>query len=1177
MPKTILQPEDLLSFFESPAFMVSDVKCNPKVVGFNPKLNEISNRLTSDSEAISLEDFLKNAFKFNDENLSLFSQEFYRFANLEKTKASQQIEFIFSSNRYHFNFEKLTFSESTSILVVLDLQPSSKENFKKDQNQLEIEAFQQIFESLPIGIAVSRISDSMTLYVNQKLTEIYGWGIEDLKDVNNFFLKVYPDEAYRKEVSEMILKDITSGNPEQMQWKNLKITTKSGDVKIVNAKNIPLYDQDLMISTVEDVSESYNIQDELNSAKNRFDLAAQATSDAVWEWDLSKDELYWGEGYERLFGYKFENNIVPKDFWKSKIHPNDAIPFFKSLKEAKKDKGLLKWTFDYRFLKKDGDYAHVRENIVIVRDDTGSPVRLVGALQDITKPMKREIHLHLLEKLIAGANDAIMVSRIDSNSFLDSEIIYANTSFQKLFECDTSTIIGKTPQTFYLTEKNKDDFLKLNEKLKDWDPVEIDLLSFTESNIEFWNRLSITPIMDDEGWFTHFMIINKNVNDLKTNQEKNELLAFTHQAFQGEKLIGNILCKISMKIGDLVRSSVCEIWMSNAYDDQLMKLVENREGEQVIIEEKTKTRTDHFTKQIFDSKKPLFQIHQKEAVSSLGKDIKLSYGFQIQSHGDPIGVVVLGFKNTYSREDTLHTIFNEFSIQLANEISRKRSENEMSDFFEYTPDFLCIAGKDGFLKRTNKRASEILGYSQDEFLNTPFLDFIVEEDHKETMNLLSKAWQDEGYHSKQIRIISKNAKILEVDWTIFSLETSEEVLCVGKDVTSYTANLKDLKTQIEKFEILSRTVKDAVWDFDLITKKMTWGLGLHKLFGYDPENFGEAEEVWLEKLHPKDRKRVKDSFYCSLTNTEENDWREEYKLKKSDGTYANVLDRGTIIRDEEGKPLRMVGSLQDITEYKEYQHKLEQLNHQLIKQTQSLTKSNKDLEEFAYIASHDLQEPLRMITGFLTRLEQKYAEELDDKAKEYIDFAVDGAIRMRQIINGLLNFSKVGRQDLLLSKVDVASVIEEVKLLLLSIIEENKAEIETNSLPVIYSVSVELKEVFLNLIENSIKYSKKDEIPIIKIEYKEESKDHLFSVTDNGIGISEEYFDKIFGIFQRLHGQSEYSGTGIGLAIVKKIISNLGGCIDLESELGKGTRFLIRLPKKSTKNTLTKNEKTSNS
>ncbi|SDG39082.1 PAS domain S-box protein [Psychroflexus sediminis] len=1152
MLQAYAQLRDLLNFFESPAFLISVIDNDFSVVEVNDKLNAISKRDHNFDENENLADFLKVTFTADTAEVSRFIKK------LKLSDPTRLNKFLFNNRSYKFECKPLNFEDRTFIFVAVE----SLQVRRKTYQPTEVRFFKKIFDSLPIGIAVSRIDDSKALYVNSKFSEIYGWEIDELNNVTAFFEKVYPDEQVRERLKKMILNDIESGDPKRMNWENLTITTSTGQRKIVNAKNIPLREQNLMISTVTDVTKNYTVQREIEKAKVRFDLAARATSDAVWEWDLDKEELYWGDGYKRLFGYKIHNNKVSKAFWESKIHPNDLPSFSQSLKEALNDPHLFKWTFDYRFLDSGNNYASVRENVVIVRNTKGEPLRLVGALQDITKPLKREKHLNLLEKLVDGTKDAILVTEVKSNSFLESEIVYVNSSFQDLFGFDVAQIIGKTPQEFYVTPKNAEMFLELEAELSQWNSVDADILSYTKTNLEFWNNLSITPIVNDEGWYTHWMILNRNVNDLKTSIEKRKLLTFTHRAFQGDDSIESALCKISLKIEGLIGSEFCEFWLVDHHSEGLSESLRFKEGEQVDRDsELLNYRSEDFANTIFETDESQILIHENESNSKEKNDIKLSYGFQIRSHEECLGVIILGFRDTYSRELTLRAIFDEFSIQLANEISRKRTEKEMSTFFEFTPDFLCIAGKNDYLKKINNRACEILGYSSEIVLTTPLLEFIEKEDRHKALKLLNKARENKGYFSDELGVISQNFGMLRVDWTVFSLESSDDLFCVGRDITAYKKNLEQLKTQNEKFKIVSETVKDAVWDFDMLTEKMKWGKGLKTLFGYDPEAFEVSEKIWLEKLHPEDRKRVKESFNSAVWQTQKNEWREEYRFKKQDGSYAYVLDRGKIIRDDKAKALRMVGSLQDISEYRDYQLKLENLNQKLVKQTESLAKSNKDLEEFAYIASHDLQEPLRMVTGFLTRLEQKYGEDLDAKGKEYVNFAVDGAKRMRQIILGLLNFSKVGRQNLAWTKVDVASVIEEVESLLHEAIKEKNAKIETGNLPVVFSVEDELKEVFLNLIENSIKYAQSNAVPQVKIDYEESPNYHRFSVKDNGIGISQEYHDKIFGIFQRLHGHSEYSGTGIGLAIVKKIIHNLGGSISLESELDKGTKFLIKLPK----------------
>jgi PAS domain S-box-containing protein len=251
----------------------------------------------------------------------------------------------------------------------------------------------------------------------------------------------------------------------------------------------------------------------------------------------------------------------------------------------------------------------------------------------------------------------------------------------------------------------------------------------------------------------------------------------------------------------------------------------------------------------------------------------------------------------------------------------------------------------------------------------------------------------------------------------------------------------------------------------------------------------------------------------------------------------------------------------DVTERKTSETQLKELNETLQKHAKELAISNAELEQFAYVASHDLQEPLRMVTSFLTQLDKKYGTIIDDKGKQYIHFAVDGAKRMRQIILDLLDFSRVGRVEDDMEEVDFNKLINEILALYRRSIEELRANIEFEDLPVFSIYKTPVRQVFQNLIGNSLKYHRKNEPPAIVIACKESKTQYQFSIKDNGIGIASEYFDKVFIIFQRLHNKDEYSGTGMGLAIAKKIIENMGGKIWIESEEGKGSTFYFTILK----------------
>jgi PAS domain S-box-containing protein len=222
-------------------------------------------------------------------------------------------------------------------------------------------------------------------------------------------------------------------------------------------------------------------------------------------------------------------------------------------------------------------------------------------------------------------------------------------------------------------------------------------------------------------------------------------------------------------------------------------------------------------------------------------------------------------------------------------------------------------------------------------------------------------------------------------------------------------------------------------------------------------------------------------------------------------------------------------------------------------------RSNTELEQFAYVTSHDLREPLRMITSFLQLLEKRYQDKLDSDANEFIGYAVNGAKRLDAMIQDILIYSKVANKERKLTYVNINNVLEQTYLNLKASIDENDAEITYDHLPSLIVDEQLMIQLFQNIISNAIKY-RSEESPKINISAKEESKQWLFRVKDNGIGISEKHLDKIFTIFQRLHTKEEYEGTGIGLAIVQKIVHQHGGSIWVESQLGKGSTFYFTLP-----------------
>jgi PAS domain S-box-containing protein len=287
------------------------------------------------------------------------------------------------------------------------------------------------------------------------------------------------------------------------------------------------------------------------------------------------------------------------------------------------------------------------------------------------------------------------------------------------------------------------------------------------------------------------------------------------------------------------------------------------------------------------------------------------------------------------------------------------------------------------------------------------------------------------------------------------------------------------------------------------------------------------------------------------------------EIRHVNGSITPVLYNASVYKDEYGEVIGVFAAARDITELKKAEEELkeywENLEEEVRLRTEELAKSNADLKQFAYVASHDLREPLRMISSFLQLLERRYGDQLDEDAYEFINFAVDGAKRLDLMIMDLLEYSRVANKEIEFSKVDFEEVIQQTILNLEILIKENNAQITYDSLPIIWGDEYQMVILLQNLIANAIKY-RQEEPPKIHISTEKRGDKFVFSVKDNGIGIDSQHLERIFTIFQRLHTHDKYEGTGIGLSIAQRVVHQHNGEMWVESEPEKGSTFYFTLP-----------------
>jgi PAS domain S-box-containing protein len=452
--------------------------------------------------------------------------------------------------------------------------------------------------------------------------------------------------------------------------------------------------------------------------------------------------------------------------------------------------------------------------------------------------------------------------------------------------------------------------------------------------------------------------------------------------------------------------------------------------------------------------------------------------------------------------------------------------------------------------------SEMLGYPVEEILGktgSVFLFNDQEENRKETFEMLKSG----NKISQEFKLKRKDGTTL---WVISNASpvfdengTHVKTVSMLTDITKRKNAENKLQEAQDKLNLALESGNIGVWEWDMKTNEIIWDERMEKMFGLQPGTFEKSYKAFVNLVHEEDVAHIQTTMSDTLNKGKP--YVNIYRTKPVNGKIKYITSKAVANKFEEEKPIGLIGVCYDVTWVQE------ETEQTIIKLNEELLRSNKELESFAYIASHDLQEPLRMVSCFTQLLSQEYASNLDDKARDYIYFAVEGSNRMSELLNGLLAYSRINSKGKNFSQVDITHVIDNVTKNLALKIKERNAKIDFGDMPVILADETQMIQLFQNLISNAIKFSPDD--PRISITSEINENEYWFIIKDNGLGIEPQYFERIFQIFQRLQPREKYDGTGIGLAICKRIVERHGGKIWLESEPNKGSTFFFTIPVKN--------------
>jgi PAS domain S-box-containing protein len=496
---------------------------------------------------------------------------------------------------------------------------------------------------------------------------------------------------------------------------------------------------------------------------------------------------------------------------------------------------------------------------------------------------------------------------------------------------------------------------------------------------------------------------------------------------------------------------------------------------------------------------------------------------------------------------------SDITARKASEAALRESEERFRLTFELAGSGIAHVDTSGRFVRANPSLCELLGYTEAELIGRSVKDVSHPEDRDVTD--LSRDRMRAGLmrsFSVEKRYLRKDGEVVWVDLTATVVRDADgralHDIAIFDDITERKKLDDALREKTAVLQLGQAAARMIILDYDIGADALEWSDSPEWLRGPLPAS--GRYPMFRDQVHPEDRERFIAVRQESIRTMQDSSL--EFRVVATDGAVHWVLARQRVLPDRAGKAARMLVAMIDITERKAAEAELRRAHDEL-------ARSNAELEQFAYVASHDLQEPLRMVSSYTQRLGRRYGDRLDGDAREFMGYVVDGAARMKPLIEDLLAYSRVGTRGKEMRRMPIDAALRRALLNLRGAVEEAGAAVTYDNLPEVVGDEIQLAQLFQNLIGNALKF-RSASVPRIHVSCVEREHEHEFAVRDNGIGIDPQYFERIFMVFQRLHTKTDYPGTGIGLAICKKVVERHGGRIWVASQPGEGATFHFTLP-----------------
>ncbi|HSJ67871.1 MAG TPA: PAS domain S-box protein [Anditalea sp.] len=897
-----------------------------------------------------------------------------------------------------------------------------------------------------------------------------------------------------------------------------------------------------MIGALRDITDRKRFETELKISNQRYSLVTQATSDAIWDWDLTTNSLYWGEGFQKIFGHQPEKLYKDIRSWNKLIHPKDYKRITDEIQNII-DGGTSKWEGEYLFRKSSGDYVYVYDRGFVQRDADGKAIRMVGAMQNIHQEKMKEVEDSIKLSIskafsnrtsLEGSFKQTIKVILNNNEASYGEIWLTNLEQQTI---SLSAHYGKGTYTI------------------DKDYLQVDLdsgLAGTISDIK--KPLLIEDIQTNEVFLRkNFAEQNKFKsvwgNPIIFNDQLIAIILLYYKKPQYKDLSTAISTDILSLLGSEIQRKKAESELNLFFDlSPDFLCIIGLDGRFIKVNQKFEREIGPIVKDgnpitYHEYTHPEDLINIDVALETLknGKPAynesryKTKSGDYIWVGWDTAALIEQGF---------LFTIGKDITTSKKQKKELEESNSKLSETLESIQDGFFALNFDWTVAYWNKEAERMLGAKREDILGKSIWESFPEALKLKFFNEYNRAMKD-----REIVNFEEYFPPLSTWFNVSAYPSDSGITVYFKDITAYKSEslkLLQFKNVIEnsrdEIAIIS-TVNDSIYLNPAYTDSLGYSAEKLKQKG-GPQSAFANEDLAAE-------------VFSTLLSGQH--WKGDVELVTKDRKLNSYHISGGPIFDDDHKLIAVFLIHTDISQRRDIESKLKILYGDIKQQAKELADSHKELEHFASLASNDLRMPLIKISENLNILQKEYASEAPNDGTVYVQDALDQTAKMQFLISGLQDYTLAGREKGAFEKVDLNEVLNETNKILKQKILDKYAIIDFPRMPVIKGHRIDFKKIFEILINNSLTYN--SERPKIIINFSSSKTHWLFSVSDNGTGFDPSLSEKIFNLFQTFHSDDKISRKGMGLAIAKKIVEKYQGKIWAETEPNVGTTFHFTISK----------------